>query len=251
MDGNVHSRFPRRPSFQRQKPLYYRHKHLVVRRVLRPCLPLDAWCRFWHPEGNHRRYSIPVVLPPPDRPGTYVTRSHKCRLRSRNHNLLRHYLLLHSSRPPYSPPLPHPSPTRPCPRRNMLLHCPTLLNRHTHKPFNPHLCSHSLPTSYHFVSSPCSTLIRYPKRRPLHSLPRPQYAIPNAPPLLHSFAPPLTRNPLHHSSSARLRWLGYYRSLSNTQNSRRSHWWCCEGESVRLCRGVASCCHWMGGAGCY
>ena len=147
MDGNVHSCFPRRPPFQRQKPLYYRHKHLVVRSVLRPCLPLDARCCFWHPEGHHRRYSISVVLSPPNRPRTHVTRSHKCRLRSCNHNLLRHYLLLHPSRPPNSPPLPYPSPPRPRPRRNMLIHRPTLLNRHTHQPFNPHLRSHPLTTS--------------------------------------------------------------------------------------------------------
>lgn len=250
MDGNVHACLPRRPPFQRQKPLYYRHKHLVVRRALRPRLPLDARCRFRHPEGHHRRYSISVVLPPPDRPRPHVTRSHKCRLRSRNHNLVRHHLLLHPSRPPNSPPLPHPSPTRPRHRRNMLLHRPSLLNRHTHKPLNPHLRSYPLPTSRHFVSRPCPTLLHYSKRHSLHSLPRPQHAIPNPPPLLHSFPPPPTRNPLHHSPGARFRQLGHYRSLPDTQNCRRSHWRYCEGESVRLRRGFTSCGYWMGGARC-
>ena len=147
MDGNVHSCLPRRPPFQRQKPLYHRHKHLVVRSAIRLCLPLDARCCFRHSEGHYRRYSIPVVLPPLDRPRTHVTRSHKCRLWSCDHNLLRHYLLLHPSRPPNPPSLSYPSPTRPRPGRNMLLHRPPLLNRHTHKPLDPHLRGHSLPTS--------------------------------------------------------------------------------------------------------
>ena len=229
MAGNVRSCLPRRPPFQRQKPLYYRHKHLVFRSALRPCLPLDAWSYFRHPEGYHRRYSISVVLPPPNRARPHVTRSHQRRLRSRNHNLLRHYLLIHCSRPPNSTSLPHSSPTRPRPRRNMLLHGPSLLNRHTHKPFNPHLRSHPLPASGYFVSSPCSTLLRYPQRSSLHSLPRPQRPLPNAPPLLHSFPPPLTRNPLHHSPGDGFRRLGHYRSLLDTQNSRRSHWRYCEG----------------------
>ena len=132
MAGNVRSCLPRRPPFQRQKPLYYRHKHLVSRRALCPCLPLDAWCYFRHPKDHHRRYSISMVLPPPDRARAHVTRSHQCRLRSRNHNLLRHYLLIHSSRPPNSPPIPHPSPPRTRPCRNMFLHRPPLFNRHTH-----------------------------------------------------------------------------------------------------------------------
>ena len=224
MAGNVRSCLPRRPPFQRQKPLYNRHKHLVFRRALCPCLPLDAWCHFRHPKGHHRCYSISVVLPPPDRARTHVTRSHQRRLRSRNYDLLRHYLLIHSPRPPNSPPFSHPSPPCPRPCRNMFLHRPPILNRHTHQPFNPHLRSHSLPTSRHLVSSPCSTLLRYPQRSSLHSLPRPQHAFPNTPPLLHSFPPPLTRNPLYHSPGPRFRRLGHYRSLPDPQKSRRSHW---------------------------